>query len=112
MDWLKNLAEQRIAAAQRAGELDNLPGAGKPLPPDRFATVSPGMRAAVTILSNSGYVPEEVDLLRELNEAREALKSAATEEERAERMRAFCDAELKYNIALDRHRRIFSDFSG
>ncbi len=112
MDWMKNLAEQRIAAAQRAGELDDLPGSGKPLPPDNTSGVPPAMRSAVTILSNSGYVPEEVDLLREMNEAREALRSASTETERADRMRDFRDAELKYNIALDRHRRIFNDFPG
>jgi len=110
VDWMKNLANQRIAAAERAGELDNLPGAGKPLPPDKFSSVSPALRSAVTILSNSGYVPEEVDLLREMNEAREALRSASTETERVERMRDFCDAELKYNISLDRHRRVFKDF--
>jgi hypothetical protein len=110
MDWMKNLAEQRIAAAERAGELDNLPGAGKPLPPDKFSSVSPEMRAAVTILSNSGYVPEEVDLMREMNEAREALRCASTDAERAARMRDFCDAELKYNIVIDRHRRVFKDF--
>lgn len=112
MDWLKNLAEHRIRQAQKDGELDDLEGAGKPLPPDRFASVSPGMTAAATVLSNSGYVPEEVDLLREMNEAREALAAAKTDKEREERMREFRDAELRYNIALDRHRRIFNDFTG
>ena len=112
MDWRQELAEQRIAAAQRAGELDDLPGAGKPLPADKFANVSPEMRAAVTVLSNSGYVPEEVDLLREMNEAREALGSAGTEAEKKVLMRRFIDAELRYNVALDRHRTVFRDFSG
>lgn len=112
MDWIKNLAEHRIAAAQRAGELDDLAGSGEPLPPDTYSGVTPGMQAAATILSNSGYVPEEVELLREMNEAREALATATTEEERTERMRSFRDAELRYNLALDRHRRIFSDFTG
>jgi hypothetical protein len=112
LDWKHNMAEQRIAAAQRAGELDGLAGKGKPLPPDKFANLSPGMRAAATVLGNAGYAPEEVDLLRELNVARAALGEPGTEAERAEKLRVFLDAELRYNLAMDRHRRVFREFSG
>jgi len=110
VDWKANAAEHRIAKAIRDGELDNLPGAGKPLPPDPYANLSDSVRAAARVLGNSGYVPEEVDLLREMNEARESLKAAGTEQERTARMRKFCDAELRYNLAMDRHRRMFSEF--
>jgi hypothetical protein len=110
MDWLKNLAEQRMAKAARDGELDDLPGKGKPLPPDPYENVSPGMRSAAIVMGNNGYVPEEVDFLREMNEAREALSQAGTPDQKEERMRVFRDAELRYNLAMDRHRRIFREF--
>lgn len=112
MDWKTNAAESRIARAIQNGELDHLPGAGKPLPADPYANLSASIRSAARVLGNSGFVPEEVDLLREMNEAREALSTAADDNELSARMREFRDAELRYNLAMDRHRRIFSEFQG
>ena len=110
MDWLHKIAEERMKKAERDGDFDDLPGKGKPLPPDPHANLSPGMRAAAAVMGNSGFVTEEVDLLRAMNEAREALGEPGTEAEKAERMATFRDAELRYNLAMERHKRIFREF--
>ncbi|MBX2884105.1 MAG: DUF1992 domain-containing protein, partial [Granulosicoccus sp.] len=61
------LAEQRIRSAIRAGEFDNLPGAHKPLPPDALDPLIPAhLRVAMRVIRNSGSVPAEVLLRREL----------------------------------------------
>ena len=54
------IAERRIAEAAANGELDNLPGAGKPLELDDDALVPEDLRMAHRILKNAGYAPEEV----------------------------------------------------
>ena len=54
------IAEQKIAEAIANGELDGLPGAGKPLALDDDALVPEDLRMAYRILKNAGYVPEEV----------------------------------------------------
>lgn len=58
LDWL---AEQKIIEAVRAGEFDDLSGAGQPLPPDPLDPLIPShLRAGLRILGNSGCPPLEV----------------------------------------------------
>jgi hypothetical protein len=107
VNWFERLAEQRIKQAQRAGELDDLPGMGSPLPPDQFASLPPEMRLAARVLSNSGYVPEEVDLLKQLGDVRERLAKAIDPAEKQQLQSEYVAIELKANMAMERHRRIF-----
>jgi hypothetical protein len=60
------LAERRIAEAVSRGELDDLPGAGRPLALDDAALVSEELRIAYRILKNAGFVPPEVETLNEI----------------------------------------------
>lgn len=108
MDWMDRLVEDRILEAEAAGAFDNLPGEGKPLPPDPFFGLPDEIRLAARVLTMCGCAPHEVNLLRDLNEARHRLDDAKTPEERAQRMREYSEAELNYNIAMDRHRQMFS----
>ena len=60
------IAEQKIAEAIARGELDNLPGAGRPLDLDDDALIPAELRLAYRILKNAGYVPPEVETLNEI----------------------------------------------
>ena len=51
------IAERRILQAIARGELDGLPGAGKPLALDDDAMVPEETRVAYRILKNAGFVP-------------------------------------------------------
>ncbi len=62
------IAEQKIAAAVARGELSNLPGEGRPLDLDDDALIPEDLRMAYRILKNAGFVPPEVDGLREIGE--------------------------------------------
>jgi len=106
MDWIGRLVEDRIQQAEREGAFDNLAGKGMPLPPDPFANLPTEVRLAARVLAMCGCAPEEVGLLRELNEARMRLAGAGTAADKAERLREYCAAELRYNVAMDRHRRV------
>lgn len=62
MWWIAELAERRIAEAQRDGAFDNLPGLGAPLPDDGIdALVPEHQRLAYRVLKNSGYLPPELE---------------------------------------------------
>ncbi len=63
---LEFIAEQRIADAIAKGELDALPGAGRPLDLDDDALIPEDLRLAHRILKNAGYVPPEVEALNEI----------------------------------------------
>ena len=54
------LAERRIAEAVSRGELDDLPGAGRPLELDDDALVPEELRLAHRILKNAGYTPADL----------------------------------------------------
>ena len=62
------IAEQRIAEALARGELANLPGEGKPLDLDDDRLVPENLRMARRILRNAGFVPPEVEAVREIGE--------------------------------------------
>jgi DnaJ-like protein len=59
------IAEERIARALAAGEFDDLPGAGKPVELDDDAMVPRELRMAYRVLKNAGWLPPEVEALKE-----------------------------------------------
>ena len=66
------LAERWIEEAIARGELDDLPGAGRPLALDDDALVPEDLRVACRIFKNAAYVPPEVDELREIGQLERA----------------------------------------
>lgn len=80
------LVEARIKEAEARGDFNDLPGKGKPLPPDDLAGLSYEERIAALIHRSAGSAPEEVELLREIAALEEALgKEAEPEKIRAMR---------------------------
>ena len=63
---LEFIAEQRIAEAIAKGELDGLPGTGRPLDLEDDALIPEELRLAYRILKNAGYVPPEVETLNQI----------------------------------------------
>jgi hypothetical protein len=55
MFLIDKLAEQKIAEAVERGELNNLPGSGKPLHLDDDTLVPEELRAGYRLLKNAGY---------------------------------------------------------
>ncbi|RMD94314.1 MAG: DUF1992 domain-containing protein [Calditrichaeota bacterium] len=60
------IAEQRIREAIEAGELDNIPGMGKPLKLDGEHLLDSETRLAYTVLKNSGFLPYPLLLRKEI----------------------------------------------
>lgn len=91
MELLRQLAETRIRQAIEAGELDNLPGSGKPLRLDDDRLVPESFRVAYRLLKNAGGVPPEIPLRKDVADARRLLALAVGSGERrraAERLAA------------------------
>jgi hypothetical protein len=70
---LQTLAEQKIQEAIERGEFDGLPGAGKPLELGDDPLVPEELRVAYRVLKNAGFVPPEVEMLREIRSVEQAL---------------------------------------
>ncbi len=82
MNIFDTLVEQRIREAQARGELDDLPGAGAPLELDHDTLIPEELRVAYRILKNAGYVPPEVEALRDLRALEQALERSESSAER------------------------------
>src|SRR5690606_28943152 len=68
---------RRIAEAIERGELSGLPGEGAPLALDDDAMVPAELRTAYRLLKNAGYVPPEVECLREIGELERLIERSA-----------------------------------
>ena len=74
------IAERKIAEAIARGELDDLPGAGRPLELDDDSHVPQDLRAAYRVLKNAGYVPPEVQTLNRIAELERLVRDAPGDE--------------------------------
>jgi hypothetical protein len=66
MHLFESLAERKIEEAVSRGDLDNLPGAGRPLDLDEDPLIPEELRLAYRILKNAGFVPPEVEAINEI----------------------------------------------
>ena len=76
------LAERRIREAIERGELDDLPGAGCPLDLTEDPLIPEDLRVAYRMLKTAGYVPPQIESLRELRALERLIESAPEAETR------------------------------
>jgi Domain of unknown function (DUF1992) len=97
MYFLERLADQHIQEAIERGDLDNLPGAGRPLPEEPELTgIAPELRMAYRIMKSAGFLPEEVRIRREIGEIGQLLRALPQNDDREENLRR------RYRLLLQR----------
>ena len=69
----ESLIDQQIRAAEAAGQLSNLPGAGKPLNLGDDKDVPEELRVGFRMLKNAGYAPPWIELQKSIREDQEQL---------------------------------------
>ena len=99
MYLIDKLAEEKISEAIRCGELDNLSGAGKPLRLDDDALIPEELRAGFRLLKNSGYLPPDLDLRKEIGSVETLIVQARSLEEREVLNRRLRYLLLKLSVA-------------
>lgn len=83
MQAFEAIAEQRIREAALRGEFDDLPGAGQPLNFDDDLLVPEELRMAYRVLKNAGFVPPEVQTLKEIGALERLVQSLGDGEQRS-----------------------------
>lgn len=102
MNIFSTIVERKISEAMEKGELDNLRGKGKPLKLEDESWIPDDLRASYRILKNSGYIPPELELRKEIMNLSSLIQIIDNDRERLRKLR-----ELNYKIiCLDniRHR--------
>lgn len=83
---IQKIAEERILEAEKAGILDDLPGAGKPLPDDLMENVPEDLRMAYRILRNAGCLPPELAERKEISRLVDLLENCNDEKQKLQGM--------------------------
>ncbi len=95
----QKIVEERILIAQRKGEFDNLPGAGKPLNLDELAGVPEELRLAYKILKNADCLPPEIELKKEIVKTEDLLASMEDTAEKYKIMKKLNVLIMRLNMA-------------
>ncbi|MDS1030527.1 DUF1992 domain-containing protein [Bacillota bacterium LX-D] len=102
MDFLTRMAEDKIREAIQNGELENLPGQGKPLKIEDLTFVPEELRASYIILKNSGFLPEELEVKKEILNLNMLLETCCSEEERKQIKKQLSEKMLRFNILVEK----------
>jgi DnaJ-like protein len=106
MGLFDRIVEERIQRAQEEGAFDNLPGKGRPLKLDDDAFVPEDLRLTFKVLKNSGCLPIEMELRKEIFNLRQLLNAAIDEDTRRELRRELNLLVLEFNVR-QRHNALF-----
>jgi len=89
---------EALRESERSGELESAPSYGKPLSfGDGYDETPDELKMPYKMLKDSGFVPPEVEVMREITRLQEALENAADDDGARHRQRI---AELRQHLAL------------
>lgn len=83
---------------------ENLPGKGRPLDLDEYFRWPEDYRLAYSLLKNAGYVPEEVEQLREIGRLKEQISQSTDDGLRKGLKSRLEQEQVSLNIRLEKRR--------
>lgn len=98
----EKLVEERILAAQRNGDFDNLEGAGKPMKQEDLSRVPQELRLAYKILKNADCLPPEIELRKEIITTEKMLAGVKDEQQRYIMIKKLNFLIMKFNTMTNR----------
>ena len=98
------LVEEKIRQAMAEGEFDNLPGRGKPLNLNSYFATPEEVRVAYSMLKSAGFVPEEAQLLKDIEALRVRFEGCPDEDERRRLKKSIDEKLLKLNLLVERNK--------
>src|SRR5215469_9632865 len=98
-------ADEKIKEAIAKGEFDNLPGKGKPLDLDTYFATPEHLRMGYSILKGADIIPEEVELLKQIEGLKKSLDSCTSQIERRAIRKQLSEKITNFNMRMERYRR-------
>ena len=96
--------EAIIREAMRRGEFDNLPGKGKPIDLTDYFNTPEDFRLAYSIMKNAGVLPEEVEILKEIEALNNQLEVCTDEGKRKQLKKKIEDRKMRISLLLEGNR--------
>lgn len=102
---IESAIEQKIREAIERGEFDNLAGKGKPLDLDAYFNTPEDLRMAFALLKSNEFVPEEVEIFKEISSLKEKISETTDEAEKQSLTRRLQERSLALSVLLDNRKR-------
>ena len=102
---IEKFIDERVRKAMEDGEFDNLPGKGKPLDLRAYFETPEDLRMAYSILKSNNFVPEEVEILKEIDALKKRLEACVDEEQRSCIKKEIIDKTHAFNMLIEKRRR-------
>ena len=98
-------ADQKIKEAIEKGEFDNLPGKGRPLDLDAYFAIPEHLRMGYSLLKNADIIPEEMELLKQIEALKGSLDSCTSQIEKIAIQRQLSEKIANFNMRMERYRK-------
>ena len=102
---IEKFVEDQIKKAMAEGEFDNLPGKGQPIDLEAYFQTPEHLRLCYSILKNSQFIPEEVQMLKDIEALREQLAACSDEAQKDQLAKTLRDKVLSFNLVMERFKR-------
>lgn len=103
MDF-SSIVEEKIKQAIRSGDLDNLPGKGKPLELDDLEGIPSDLRTGYKIMKNAGMIPEEMQLKKDMVSLEELIAVCKDPEQKEEYRRQLNEKQLRFQLMMEKRK--------
>ena len=104
ISFQKNV-DEKIKEAIARGEFDNLPGKGKPLDLDAYFATPEHLRMGYSILKSANIIPEEMELLRQIEDLKKSLDSSTNRTEKKALRQQLCEKLTNLNMRMEYNRK-------
>jgi DnaJ homologue, subfamily C, member 28, conserved domain len=98
-------ADEKIKEAIARGEFDNLPGKGKPLDLDAYFATPEHLRTGYSILKSADIIPEEMELLKQIEDLKRSLDSCSSHIEKRPLQKQLSEKLTNFNMRMERYRK-------
>ena len=97
--------DERIRQAIEAGEFDNLPGKGKPIDLSAYFETPEDLRMAYSILKSNDFVPQEVELLREIDGLTKQMEASTDYDQKNRLRKEITEKKYVFDMMVEKQRR-------
>ena len=87
------------------GEFDNLAGKGQPLDLHAYFATPEHLRMGYSILKSADIIPEEMELLKQIEGLKKSLDSCSSEIDKRAIQKQLSDKITNFNIRMERYRK-------
>jgi hypothetical protein len=98
-------ADEKIKEAIAKGEFANLPGQGKPLDLDAYFATPEHLRIGYSILKSADIIPEEMELLKQIEGLKKSLDSCTSEIDKRAIQKQLSEKVTNFNLRMERYRK-------